>query len=115
MEGPWLHRHGDTYFLTYAGMGGGRENIQYATAPGMNGPWAYRGELTHMAENSFTIHPGIAEFNGKNYLFYHNATLTLDGISGAIGRRSVCVDEFTYDKNGMMNPMKQTKRVNTNK
>lgn len=110
VEGPWLHKRGNIYYLTYAGMGGGRENVQYATSDSMHGPWTYRGELTHMAENSFTIHPGIAEFNGKNYLFYHSAVLTIDGISGAIGRRCVCVDELTYDYEGLMNPVKQTTR-----
>ena len=109
VEGPWLHKRGDLYYLTYASMGEGRENISYATAPSMEGPWKYRGELTGMAENSFTIHPGIIEFNGKWYLFYHNAALTLDGHKGAIGRRSVCVDELTYNYDGEMNPVVQTK------
>lgn len=109
VEGSWLHKRGDLYYLTYASMGEGRENISYATAPSMEGPWKYRGELTGMAENSFTIHPGIIEFNGKWYLFYHNAALTLDGHKGAIGRRSVCVDELTYNYDGKMNPVVQTK------
>ena len=90
-------------------MGEGRENIAYATASGMEGPWTYRGELTGMAENSFTIHPAIVEFKGKWYLFYHNAALTLDGRAGAIGRRSVCVDELHYNEDGTMQYVEQTK------
>lgn len=107
VEGPWLHKRDSLYYLTYAGMGYGRENIQYATATSMEGPWIYRGELTGMAENSFTIHPGIAHFNGKDYLFYHNAVLTIDGIHGTIGRRSVCVNEMHYDADGLMIPVEQ--------
>ena len=108
VEGPWLHKKDDLYYLTYASMGEGRETISYATAPSMEGPWSPQGKLTGMAENSFTIHPGIAEFNGKWYLFYHNATLTLEGIEGAIGRRSVCVEELHYNPDGTMQFVEQT-------
>lgn len=110
VEGPWLHQHGNLYYLTYASFGEGRETISYATATSMEGPWTPQGELTGMAENSFTIHPGITEFNGKWYLFYHNAVLTLDGHAGAIGRRSVCVDELHYNADGTMQPVVQTKK-----
>lgn len=109
VEGPWLHQRDNIYYLTYASMGEGRENISYATASSMEGTWTPQGELTGMAENSFTIHPGIVEFKGKWYLFYHNATLTIDGRSGAIGRRSVCVEELHYNPDGTMRFVEQTK------
>lgn len=109
-EGPWLHKHNGLYYLTYAGWGDGRENIAYATADSIQGPWTYQGELTGMAENSFTIHPGIAEFNGNWYLFYHNAALTLDGHKGTVGRRSVCVDKLEYNADGTMKQVEQTKK-----
>src|SRR5690554_1844269 len=109
VEGPWLHKRGDLYYLTYASMGEGREAISYAMAPSMEGPWTSQGGLTGMAENSFTIHPGITEFNGSWYLFYHNAALTLDGRPGAIGRRSVCVEGLYYNPDGTMQFVEQTK------
>ena len=109
VEGPWIHKRENLYYLTYASMGKGRETISYATAPSMEGPWTYRGVLTGMAENSFTIHPGIIEFKGQNYLFYHNAILTIDGKSGATGRRSVCVDYLYYLPDGRMAYVEQTK------
>ena len=109
VEGPWIHKRENLYYLTYASMGKGRETISYATAPSMDGPWTYRGALTGMAENSFTIHPGIIEFKGQNYLFYHNAILTIDGKSGATGRRSVCVDYLYYLPDGRMAYVEQTK------
>lgn len=109
IEGPWLHKRDDLYYLTYAGFKNGSENIRYATAPGMNGPWTSRGELSGNARNSFTIHPGIIEFRNQWYLFYHNATLTLNGQKGATGRRSVCVDYLYYNEDGTMKPVPQTK------
>lgn len=109
VEGPWLHKRNGIYYLTYASFGNGSETISYATAPSMEGPWTPQGELTGNAENSFTIHPGIVEFKGQPYLFYHNATLELDGHKGAIGRRSVCVDSLSYNEDGTMNHVTQTK------
>ena len=107
VEGPWLHKKDDLYYLTYASMGRGRETIAYATSKSMEGPWEYRGVLTGEAENSFTIHPGIIEYKDKWYLFYHNAVLTIDGIKGAIGRRSVCVEELHYNVDGTMKYVEQ--------
>lgn len=109
VEGPWLHKRNGIYYLTYASFGNGSETISYATAPSMEGPWTPQGELIGNAENSFTIHPGIVEFKGQPYLFYHNATLELDGHKGAIGRRSVCVDSLSYNEDGTMNHVTQTK------
>ena len=109
VEGPWLHKRGDLYYLTYASMGKGREMIHYATAKEIGGTWTYQGALTGMAENSFTIHPSIVEFNGNWYLFYHNATLTLEGKGGATGRRSVCADYLYYYPDGKMAFVEQTK------
>lgn len=111
IEGPWLHKRNDMYYLTYAShvRATGSEMIAYATAPSMEGPWTYRGVLTGNAENSFTIHPGIAEYKGQSYLFYHNATLTIGEESGATGRRSVCVDYLYYHPDGTMAFVEQTK------
>jgi hypothetical protein len=110
-EGPWLHKRGSLYYLTYAAFAhqGMWEKICYATATNITGPWTYRGILTDQARNSYTIHPGIIEFRGQSYLFYHNATLTLpDGQTGALGRRSVCVEYLYYNPDGTIQPIKQT-------
>ncbi|MBC7389044.1 MAG: family 43 glycosylhydrolase, partial [Opitutaceae bacterium] len=97
-EGPWLYKRNKLYYLAYPAFvpGVGSEQICYATATNVNGPWTYRGVLTGTAKNSYTIHPGIIEFKGQNYLFYHNATLTLNGQGPALGRRSVCVEYLCY-------------------
>lgn len=111
VEGPWIHKKDNMYYLTYASHLGKKDSemIAYATAPSMNGPWTYRGVLTGQAERSFTIHPGIVEFKNNWYLFYHNATLDLDGKAGAIGRRAVCADYLYYNPDGTMVYVEQTK------
>lgn len=110
-EGPWLHRRGNVYYLTYAAFAhqGQSESICYATAPSIKGPWTSRGILTGQAKNSYTIHPGIVEFRRQSYLFYHNANLSLNGQNGATGRRAVCVDYLFYNKDGTIQPIEQTR------
>ncbi len=111
-EGPWLHKRGDLYYLTYASLDRSDhtdERISYATATQLPGPWTYRGELTGSGEGSFTIHAGIAEFRGQWYIFLHNAALTIGDRKGALGRRAVTVEHLTYDANGLMRPVVQTK------
>ncbi|MEJ2298424.1 MAG: glycoside hydrolase family 43 protein [Woeseiaceae bacterium] len=110
-EGPWLHKHAGTYYLTYAGIDESvstDEQIHYSTAPAITGPWTYRGMLTGPGENSFTIHPGIVEFEGQWYLFYHDASQTIAGIEGALGRRSVRVEYLYHNEDGTLEPVEQT-------
>ena len=110
-EGPWLHKRGDLYYLTYASLDRSKhrdEKISYSTAPSIKGPWTYRGELTGSGKYSFTIHPGIAQFKGNWYLFLHNAALTIGDLNGAIGRRAVTVEHLQYNPDGTMKPVVQT-------
>lgn len=110
-EGPWLHKRGRLYYLTYASLDRSKhrdEKVSYATAPSIQGPWTYRGELTGSGKYSFTIHPGIVEFRGEWYLFLHNAALTIGDQNGAIGRRAVTVERLQYNSDGTIRPVIQT-------
>ncbi|VVT01334.1 family 43 glycosylhydrolase [Erythrobacter sp. EC-HK427] len=110
-EGPWIFRRGDTYYLAYASMDrtiSPDERISYATAPDIEGPWTWRGEITGSAANSFTIHPGVAEFGGEWYLFYHVGTLDIGDQPGGLGRRAVAVERLRFDENGLILPVAQT-------
>lgn len=110
-EGPWLHKRKDMYYLTYPCFAHQNmfEKMCYAMAPKITGPWTYHGILTDRTENSFTIHPGIVEYKGQWYFFYHDAKLTIDGVAGAMGRRSVAVEYLYYNEDGTMKPVRQTK------
>ncbi len=111
VEGPWVFKRGDLYYLAYASLDkkiSPDERISYATAPSIKGPWTWRGEITGPAANSFTIHPGIIAFKGEWYLFYHIGTLTVGDQAGAIGRRAVAVERMSFDADGLIRPVKQT-------
>lgn len=110
-EGPWLHKRGGLYYLTYASLDRSTqrdEHVSYATAPAITGPWTYRGQLTGSGQYSFTIHPGIVQFKGAWYIFLHNATLTVGDQNGSIGRRAVTVERLNYNADGSLRPVVQT-------
>ncbi len=91
-EGPWFNKRGSLYYLVYAGSG---EKISYATSNAPSGPWTYKGDV--MGNPSIgTNHPGVADYKGHSYFFYHNGALP----GGGSYKRSVCVEEFTYGSDG---------------
>lgn len=107
-EAPWIHKHGDTFYLSYAS--GFPETISYSTATSLSGPWIPRGLLAEGAFNSNTIHQGIITFKGRHWFFYHNGAMQHDsklGI-GSSHRRSVCVDEIFYNPDGTLRRVVQT-------
>jgi arabinoxylan arabinofuranohydrolase len=110
VEGPWLYKRNKLYYLVYAAMvpPQGSEQIAYATADKITGPFTYRGLVTGPAKHSFTIHPGIIDFKGQSYFFYHHAGLTINGEGGATGRRAVCIDYLEYNPDGTIKPVVQT-------
>lgn len=111
VEGPWLFKRGELYYLAYAGIDEAEhewEQIYYATAPSVTGPWTFQGKIMGIAENSFTIHPGIVEYKGNWYLFYHNAAHSIGGVKGALGRRSVRAEHLYFNADGTIRPVVAT-------
>ena len=102
-EAPWVHRHGDWYYLSYATEF--PEKIAYAMSKSLDGPWVYKGLLNELAGNSNTNHQAIIDFKGKSYFVYHNGGLDVHGGSF---RRSVCIDYLNYNKDGTMQRVRMT-------
>lgn len=96
-EAPWVHKKGDWYYLSYAYQF--PEKIAYAMSKSINGPWEFKGILNELAGNSNTNHQAIIEFKGKDYFFYHTGGIQPNGGSF---RRSVCIDQLYYNKDGTM-------------
>lgn len=96
-EGPWLYKRKGLYYLLYP-AGGVPEHIAYSTAIGPTGPWKYRDTVMRVIQKggAFTNHPGVIDYKGKSYFFYHNGALP----GGGGFTRSVCVDEFQYNPDG---------------
>lgn len=96
-EAPWLHKKNGWYYLSYAS--GFPEKIVYAMSKSVDGPWTYKGILNEIAGNSNTNHQSVIEFKGKSYFIYHNGAINT---AGGSFRRSVCVDELKYNKDGTL-------------
>jgi hypothetical protein len=109
-EGPWLSKRNGLYYLTYAAFPdpNGSEQICYATATNIHGPWTYQGIVSGPAAGSYTIHPGLVNYKGNDYLFYHDADYVIDGVRGTLGLRSVCVEYLCYNADGTMQPITHT-------
>jgi hypothetical protein len=96
-EGPWLYKRKNLYYLAYP-AGGVPEHLAYSTGPTAIGPWKYMDTIMPVIKKggAFTNHPGIIDYKGKSYLFYHNGALP----GGGGFDRSVCVEAFTYNADG---------------
>jgi arabinoxylan arabinofuranohydrolase len=102
-EGPWVYKRNGLYYLVYAAKCCS-EFIAYSTAPGPLGPWTYRGTVMPTQGGSFTNHPGIVDFAGNSYFFYHNGALP----GGGGFTRSVAVERFTYNADGTIPTINMT-------
>lgn len=94
-EGPWFYKRNGLYYMIFA-AGPIPEHIAYSTSPGPTGPWTYRGIIMPTQGRSFTNHPGICDYKGNSYFFYHNGALP----DGHGFHRSVCVEQFRYNEDG---------------
>jgi hypothetical protein len=104
-EGPWIYKRNNLYYMVYAAAGI-PEYIAYSTAPSAAGPWTHQDFIMERADHlAFTNHPGIIEFKGNSYFFYHTQEL-----SGGEGfKRSVSVEQFSYNPDGTIPLIKPTK------
>jgi beta-xylosidase len=101
-EAPYVHKRGATYYLSYSRFF--PEETVYATSSSPAGPWTFRGVIMAKNKGVKTIHQAIVDFNGKSYIFYHNAKLK----GGGEFRRSVAVEELSYRADGSIAFVRQT-------
>lgn len=101
-EAPWLYERDGKYYLFYAM--GWREQMAYAMADDPMGRYDYVQTLMPPTATSNTNHPSVIDFNGKTYFIYHNGALT----NGSGYRRSICIQELTFDENGYVYPLSET-------
>ncbi len=101
-EAPWIFKRNKTYYLIYASKF--PEQISYATAKKITGPWKNGGIVMPTEKGSNTNHAGIIDFKENSYFFYHNDALP----KGHSYDRSVAVEQFQYGKNGSIPTLSMT-------
>jgi arabinoxylan arabinofuranohydrolase len=104
-EAPWLSKRNGIYYMAYASTA--VESIHYTKSKNIEGPWKYGGLIMPHSGNSGSNHPAIIDYKGNSYFFYHNAALP----NGGSFRRSVCVEQFTYNSDGSIPEMKMTEGI----
>ena len=104
-EGPWVYKREGHYYLVFA-ANGIPERLDYSMADSPFGPWEYKGmimddNVNGQGTGSFTNHPGVVDYKGHSYLFYHTGKLP----NGGGYHRSVAIEEITYNDDGTINPV----------
>ena len=97
-EGPWMHKYRGRYYFSYST--GDTHRLVYATGDDPFGPFTFRGEILSPVIG-WTTHHSIVEFQGRSYLYYHDASLS----GGVSHKRCVKVQELFYDDKGAIRPL----------
>lgn len=107
-EATWVHKRNGVYYLSYSDNNPqGGNQLRYATSNNPLGPWTSRG-IYMTPTGSPTNHGSIVEYKGQWYAFYHNSLL-----SGHDWLRSICVDPLSYNQDGSIQVVKQTREHGT--
>lgn len=97
-EGPWMHKRNGLYYFSYST--GTTHKIVYATSESPYGPFRFRGTILPPVLG-WTTHHSIVEFEGRWWLFYHDATLS----GGVSHQRSVKMAPLDYGPDGSILPI----------
>lgn len=97
-EAAWMHKHAGRYYFSYST--GDTHYLVYATGDNPLGPFTYQGRILEPVIG-WTTHHSIVEFQGRWYLFYHDASLS----GGKSHLRCVKVAELSYGEDGTILPV----------
>jgi hypothetical protein len=92
-EASWLHKYNGTYYFSYST--GDTHFIMYATGTSPYGPFTVRGKVLEPVLG-WTNHHSIVEFQGKWYLFYHDAQIS----GGQTHLRNIKMVELVHRPDG---------------
>jgi hypothetical protein len=96
-EASWMHKREGKYYLSYST--GDTHFLACAVGSSPLGPFEYRGRILSPVLG-WTTHHSIVDFQGRWYIFYHDASL-----SGRDNLRTVKYQELRYDAMGDIVPM----------
>jgi len=92
-EAAWMHKYNGKYYFSYST--GDTHYLCYATSDHPLGPFTYAGRILEPVVG-WTTHHSIVEFQGRWWLFYHDASLS----GGKNHLRCIKCREIFYDKEG---------------
>ena len=92
-EGPWLHKYDGRYYLSYST--GNTHTLCHAIGDSPYGPFTFAGVILTPVVG-WTTHHSIVEFEGRWWLYYHDALPS----GGVDHLRSIKVAELRYEDDG---------------
>jgi Glycosyl hydrolases family 43 len=92
-EASWMHIHSGMYYFSYST--GDTHFICYAIGDNPYGPFTYKGRILNPVVG-WTSHHSICNFEGQDYLFYHDSSLS----KGVTHLRSVKMTPLNYNEDG---------------
>ncbi|KAF2457082.1 glycosyl hydrolase [Lineolata rhizophorae] len=99
-EAAWMHKYNGKYYFSYST--GDTHYLCYAIGDSPLGPFTYGGRILEPVKG-WTTHHSICEFQGKWYLFHHDASLS----GGVDHLRCVKARELFYDSEGKIHTTPQ--------
>jgi hypothetical protein len=103
-EAPFVFKRAGKYYFVYSNGWASSSTQVYAIGDRPMGPFTYAGKVMEHAA-SVTQHGSVVQFKGKWYVLYHTSELS----NGNTFRRSVCIDELTFDANGRIKTVTPSK------
>ena len=103
-DGAFVFKRAGKYYFMYSNGWGPESTLVYALGDLPTGPFTYAGKVLEHAA-SITQHGSVVQFKGKWYVLYHTSELS----NGNPYRRSVCIDELSFNANGRINTVTPTK------
>ncbi|MBN9296337.1 MAG: family 43 glycosylhydrolase [Filimonas sp.] len=104
-EAAWVFKRNGIYYFTYADNNPKQNQLRYATSKSPLGPWEYKGVFLGIT-GCDTNHGSVVEYKGNWYMFYHNQSISNTGKGNL---RSICVDLLSFNDDGTIQLVKQTK------
>jgi beta-xylosidase len=102
-EGPWMLKHGDTYYLLYSGTAASSLDyaIGYATAATPTGPFVKHSGNPIVKRNDEALGPGhgcvVRDGAGRLWSVYHQQKDDSEAWN-----RFICIDPLWFDEEGVL-------------
>ncbi len=101
-EAAWVNFANGKFHATFGGRAKkGQDKLANAVADNPYGPFVFQYFI--QKEKAASVQNCITEFNGKNYIFYHQ-----NGPDDY--HRQICAEEFKYTKKGLIPKIPRTKK-----
>ena len=107
IEGPYLFKRGEYYYMTFPWARENTEVLAYCMAKNVFGPYEFKGVFFEEHSNGcWTNHHSIINFKDQWYIFYHHNSYSPHFDKN----RSACIDSLFFNPDGTIQMVHPTLR-----